>query len=118
MATLNATLRARPYAGPTVLPALLALWPACRPAGSATDFPSPADWSSCSPRRRSRPDTDLGGHGRSGSGPCAGGQLPLPMVRLGAGSHGSRRCTHTRLQAVDPDLHSVSISRDARCRLF
>ena len=43
MATLNATLRARPYAGPTDLPALLALWPACRPAGWATDFPSPAD---------------------------------------------------------------------------
>ena len=43
MATPNATLRARPYAGPTDLSALLALWPACRPAGWATDFPSPTD---------------------------------------------------------------------------
>lgn len=43
MATPNVTLRARPYSGPTDLPALLALWPACRPAGWATDFPNPTD---------------------------------------------------------------------------
>ena len=42
MAAPNATLRARPCAGPTDLPALLALWPACRPAGWSTDFPGPA----------------------------------------------------------------------------
>lgn len=43
MSPPNAALCARPYAGPTDLPALLALWPACRPTGWAADFPSPAD---------------------------------------------------------------------------
>lgn len=37
------TLRSRPYIGPADLPALLALWPACRPAAWQTDFPSPTD---------------------------------------------------------------------------
>jgi len=44
--TMNAlppTLRSRPCAGTADLPALLALWPACRPAAWQTDFPSPTD---------------------------------------------------------------------------
>jgi mycothiol synthase len=36
-------LHPRPYAGAADLPALLALWPACRPAAWQTDFPSPRD---------------------------------------------------------------------------
>ena len=37
------TLHSRPYAGAADLPALLALWPACRPVAWQTDFPSPTD---------------------------------------------------------------------------
>ncbi len=36
-------LRNRPYAGDADLPALFALWPACRPAAWQADFPSPTD---------------------------------------------------------------------------
>lgn len=39
------TLRNRPYADPADLPALLALWPTCRPTSWQTDFPSPTDLS-------------------------------------------------------------------------
>ena len=37
------TLRSRPYPGAGDLPAIQALWPACRPAAWQTDFPSPSD---------------------------------------------------------------------------
>lgn len=36
-------LVSRAYAGAADLPAILALWPACRPAAWQTDFPSPSD---------------------------------------------------------------------------
>ena len=43
MTTPHPVLHNRLYAGVNDLPALRALWPACRPAAWQTDFPSPSD---------------------------------------------------------------------------
>ncbi len=92
MTTLNATLRARPYAGPTDLPALLALWPVCRPTGWETDFPSPADLIEllAAPEVAARTQVWEDAAGQV-AGVRAGAQLRQPVLRLVAGGHGWRR---------------------------
>jgi hypothetical protein len=115
MATLNATLRARPYAGPTDLPALLALWPACRPAGWATDFPSPADLVEllAAPEVAARTQDWEDAAGQVAANALVDSYNSLwfdwaPEVTAGAG------VLTPGCKAVNTDLHSVSISRDAR----
>ena len=81
MRSPHPTLHGRPYAGTADLPALLALWPACRPAAWQTDFPSPTGLTEllAMPEVAARTQVWMDAAGAD-AGLCAGGWLRQLVV--------------------------------------